>query len=147
MDVMLDLETWGTKPGSAIRSIAAVEFNFEGALVAAHYFYCNITDKSCLDAGLKQDPSTVAWWNRRTKDAQQALLADQVPLIVASRNFTLWWRSRATGAKVWAQGAGFDPVLWEAACEACGGFVPWDFRDVRDTRTLYDLAKFDPKII
>lgn len=80
MDVMLDLETWGTKPGSAIRSIAAVTFNFEGALVSPSYFYRNIDDKSCLDAGLKRDERTVAWWATQDAGAQQALLVDQKPL-------------------------------------------------------------------
>lgn len=147
MHVMLDLETWGTKPGSAIRSIAAVTFNFEGALVSAAYFYRNITDASCIDAGLKRDERTVAWWAKQDVSAQDALLVDQQPLKEVMKDFSIWWRNRALGGYVWAQGAGFDPVLWEAACGAVDYVVPWDFRDVRDTRTLYDLAKLDAKKI
>lgn len=146
MDVMLDLETWGTKPGSAIRSIAAVVFNFEGALVSPSYFYRNIDDKSCLDAGLRRDERTVAWWGEKSLGAQQALLIHQKPLIVVVREAMKWW-GPYRGACVWAQGAGFDPVLWEAACDAVGQQVPWDFRAVRDTRTLYALAKLDTKAV
>ena len=46
---MLDLETWGTKPGSAIRSIGAALFTLDGNIGGT--FYCNVDEQSCLDIG------------------------------------------------------------------------------------------------
>ena len=53
-DVMLDLETWGTMPGSALRSIGAITFDPYGndGFVEAS-FYRNIDHVSCERAGLK----------------------------------------------------------------------------------------------
>lgn len=57
---MLDLETFGTKPGSVIRSIGAVMFDLDGR--TGPEFYRNIDEESCVKAGLTYDPSTVSWW-------------------------------------------------------------------------------------
>jgi len=57
------------------------------------------------------------------------------------------WYAKGDFTCVWAQGATFDPILWEAACTAVGDPVPWKFFNVRDTRTLYDLASFDHRSV
>ena len=139
--VMLDLETWGTTPGSAIRSIGAVTFTLDGGL-AGEEFYANVDDISCLAAGLKQDDSTVRWWRQQGEAAQEALLHDPRPLHEVALDFFHWF-ARVGGVFVWAQGANFDPVLWEAACQRASVRVPWKFYNVRDTRTLYHAARFD----
>jgi hypothetical protein len=64
--VMLDLETWGTSPGSALRSVGAVTFSpygEPGFTEAA--FYANIDRHSCVLAGMTIDPAIVDWWSRQ----------------------------------------------------------------------------------
>lgn len=140
--VMLDLETFGTAPGSVIRSIGAVEFDLSGA--TGKTFHLNIDEKSCLDVGLVKDPSTVAWWSQQAKAAQDALLVDPKPLRNAAVQFGQWFTGTAKATCVWGHGASFDPVLWEAACRAAGvSVMPWRFFNVRDTRTVFDLFDFD----
>lgn len=67
--IMIDLETMGTRPGSAILSIGACSFdpNWLGGSDSDHEpgearrtFYQNITLASCLDAGLTIDAATEA---------------------------------------------------------------------------------------
>jgi hypothetical protein len=150
MDIMLDLETFGTTPGSAIRSIGAVTFELGRPEAGGENFYANISTRSCLYAGLRMEQGTAEWWEQQSDEARAHLLTDQLSLSLAVEKFQEWFTiKRATC--VWAQGSNFDPVLWEAAAKACGNekrwFVPWKFYNTRDTRTLYDLAKLDPRSI
>jgi hypothetical protein len=144
MEIMLDLETFGTKPGCALRSIGAVVFDFDGKLGAE--FYANIDKQSCLDAGLFVDPQTEAWWAQQSKEAQDSLLVDPVPLKDAATRFNKWWLENR-GLRVWSQGGNFDEPLWTAACAAVGVTVPWKFFNSRDTRTAYDLFALDTRTV
>lgn len=140
MHVMLDLETMGTAPGSVIRSIGAVAFEF-GGLVHTNTFYRNIDRDSCLDAGLTEDAKTMKWWQEQPADTQSIFDRDPELLPVALSQFYSWFKE-VGGEEVWAQGAAFDPVLTEHAMLVCGILVPWKFWNVRDTRTLYAIADF-----
>jgi hypothetical protein len=142
--VMIDLETWGTKPGSALRSIGAVVFypdNTDEQLGAE--FYANIDDASCLAAGLVQDQDTIDWWAKQGEEAQAALLADPQPLYKVLTNFTKWFRE-VGGKQVWGHGANFDPVLVDAAYAAFNASAPWKFWDVRCCRTVLGMAGLSP---
>jgi hypothetical protein len=143
-NVMLDLETWGTRPGSAIRSIGAVCFDpYSGEL--GDEFYCNVSRESCVEAGLKIDASTEAWWAKQSKQAQDALALDQVRLEEAVTMFNNWFKRR--GVFCWSQGANFDQPIYDEAARAVGKEAPWKFWDSRCTRTSYDIARFNPKSI
>lgn len=144
-NVMIDLETWGTRPGSALRSIGAVDFDPHSDKIGAT-FYANIMDESCLSAGLLKDAGTVAWWSKQAVQAQDALSRDQRPLKEVVVDFHLWFRKQR-GIFVWSQGANFDQPLWEAAVLAVGETVPWKFWDSRCTRTAYDMGRLNPRSI
>jgi hypothetical protein len=142
--IMLDLETFGTKPGSVIRSIGAVAFESDGTMGSE--FYANIDQKSCADAGLTVDVATAQWWSKQSKEARDALLVDPKSLNFVVADFHGWFIANA-GIYVWAQGANFDPPLWEAAALAVGKHVPWFFWNVRDTRTAYTIGNLNPASI
>lgn len=144
-NIQLDLETFGTSPGSAIRSIGACEFDPHGDQIG-ETFYANICDKSCEAAGLTRDQATVTWWSQQTQRAQDALLVDQQKLADVVQEFNQWFR-KVRGIFVWSQGANFDQPLWEAAARSVGQPVPWKFWNSRCTRTVYDIASFDPKSV
>jgi hypothetical protein len=147
-DVMLDLETWGTKPGSALRSVGSAFFNPETGAVGAK-FYANISRESCVAIGLTIDPGTEKWWSEQSREAQDALLVDQKPFATAATGFHEFFKANG-GVRVWCQGANFDSVLWEAACAKAWpskSFIPWRFWNVRDTRTIYEAAGIDAKAI
>lgn len=144
-NVQLDLETFGTKPGSVIRSIGACEFDPHGEGIG-ETFYANICDKSCEAVGLVKDADTVSWWSKQTKQAQDSLTFDQRPLEDVVKDFHIWFR-KVRGIFVWSQGANFDQPLWEAAACAVGQTVPWKFWNSRCTRTAYDIGSFDPRSI
>jgi hypothetical protein len=141
--MMLDFETFGTKPGSMIRSIAAVMFtpNVPGT---GNEFYMNVDVESQKTVGLTQDPDTVRWWSQQGEAAKAVLEKDQKPITLVLSSFHAWYRANHVKA-VWAQGSNFDPVIWEGVCRALGQTTPWKFWETRDTRTAYDLGHFNPK--
>lgn len=143
--VMLDLETFGTKAGSVLRSIGAVIFDPRGEGTGAE-FYHNIDRESCERIGLTLDQSTVDWWARQSREAQESLLKNPQPIGVVIMEFHRWFAKNG-GEHIWCQGANFDSVLWEAACAAAQIRVPWKFWNVRDTRTVYEMFRFDTKSI
>lgn len=140
---MLDLETFGLKPGHMIRSVGAVEFDpYTGKL--GDEFYSNVCEKSCKKLKMTKDEGTVAWWNDPKKaEAQAQLLIDPVPIQDVNERFVTFFKK--TGAEfLWSQGSNFDGVLYEHALGLTGHKVPWKFFNAFDTRTAYWMSGFSP---
>lgn len=140
---MVDLETWGTQPGSALRSIGAVVFNPKTG-ETADQFYRNITRESCEAVGLAVDPVTEKWWDDQSAEARAALEPDQAPLAQALVEFDKWWRSTKSEF-FWSHGANFDEVLLRCAFGAVCLDAPWQFWNVRCCRTVLALNNRKPK--
>jgi hypothetical protein len=144
---MMDLETWGTRPGAALRSIGAVVFSLDGAAPEKEQtFYRNIDLESQTKVGLTVEQNTRDWWGRQGDAAVRSLLVNQRPFMEVLYDFNKWWREQRA-ARLWCQGASFDAVLWEAASLAAQVRVPWMYYNVMDTRTLYHIAKLDARTV
>lgn len=114
--IMLDLETWGTKPGCDIRSIGACVFApytrdgkglvHDGSLgtiipfyqatdnpsepeMTPGYMLWNAREQRAYKYALHRDPQTVQWWNDQSDEAQAAF-ADPVDLRNALNAFNNW---------------------------------------------------------
>lgn len=134
---MIDTETLGTKPGAALLSIGAVMFGPTGL---GETFYAPVLLESCVGVGLTIDPATVMWWMRQGDEARAAAFcADAAPLWQVLSAFFDWFVAQRA-KHPWCHGATFDVPILEAAFKACDMAAPWEFWNVRDTRTLYDLA-------
>ncbi len=145
-NVMKDLETWGLYPGCAPRSIGAVMFDPHTNEIGDE-FYMNITDESCIEAGLVRLPSTVEWWAQaKNAEAAKVFTKDPQPLKEVGQAFNAWFRKNR-GIFVWSQGANFDQPFWEAAMRAVGLETPWKFWDSRCTRTAYDMGGLNPRSV
>jgi hypothetical protein len=137
VDVMIDIETLGTTPGSAILSIGAVMFGPAGL---GEEFYAPILLTSCTAAGLRIEPDTVLWWMKQSDAARAAAFCDDAQhLIIVLAEFGDWLMKHGA-ERPWCHGANFDAPLLDAAYRACGMTPPWKYWNVRDTRTLYELA-------
>jgi hypothetical protein len=145
INCMLDLETWGTASGCALRSIGAIMFDPHTDELGPT-FYANISDASCEAAGLVKDADTIAWWSKQSQKAQDMLKDNQLTLTEVAVKFDAWWRSNR-GMFVWSHGANFDEPIWSAAMKKIGRSVPWKFWDSRCTRTAYDVCGFDPRSV
>lgn len=138
-NVMVDIESLGTNPGSVILSIGAVVFDKE-KVHADRTFYCAIDIDSCLRAGLVVDGPTINWWLQQEKEAQIAAFSNGRHLHAVLTDFGRWYQDQKAD-RLWAHGTTFDIGMMEAAHRAVRIKVPWSYRDVRDTRLLYEMAK------
>ena len=139
--LMIDSETLGTRPGAIVTSVALVRFHDE-----AHCsFNLSIPDQQAL--GLEVDPAIEAWWAQQDPVARQLALANPLPLASALPYLSQWitWAADGQDWQIWCHGATFDCPLLSEVYRRAGIPCPWQFWQVRDTRTLYDLALINPK--
>ena len=132
--VMVDIETLGIEPGSAILSIGAVRFGIDGL---GEELYHEISLKSCQEAGLEIDADTLEWWLDQD-DAVAGVLTGGDPLGEILARFRLWYHAHDFD-EIWAKSPSFDCEQLEVAFDAVGLTEPWQFRDERDVRTLQSL--------
>ncbi len=142
-DIMIDIESYGVKPGCVIRSVGAIVFDPKTGHLGAE-FYANVDRTSCELLGLVVDPNTEQWWKRQSLAAQAALAVDPKPLDDVLFSFSAWWSTNG-GERIWSHGANFDQPIMEAAYEKVGMQAPWSFWNSRCTRTLYDVAGVDTR--
>lgn len=137
---MLDLETLGTFPGASVISVGAVQFELDGSIGTT--FHRNISAASCRELGLLEDPQTVEWWTKQSKEAQDRVTKEPKPVTAVVTEFNSWFM-RSGCEFVWGNGATFDVTLWEAVCRKLGIAAPWKFWNVRDMRTVIHLFDLD----
>ncbi len=136
-DIMIDLETLGTVPGSVILSIGAV-----AAPDVGPPFNQKITVASSLYAGLTVDADTLAWWRKQDSAAWEESTQGGIDLKVALKNFADWLNDQRPGdlrLRLWGDAASFDLVLLACAYRAVGLPVPWKYTEEYDYRTLRQL--------
>lgn len=147
-DCMVDLETLGRRPGCVVLSAGAVMFCPETYKLSDEAFYAVVNRRSCLAAGLTEDPDTLAWWDRQSSDARAVLASaesesDSLSLVDALNQLTGFMARAGNGIRVWGCGASFDNTILVAAYEAAGLRPPWQFWNDRCHRTLKALAPKD----
>jgi hypothetical protein len=135
--IMLDLETLGTGPGSVIVAIGAVEFSLGAEGEVLRTFYERVDARSCTDLGLKMDAETVLWWMKQSKEARDEIVKRGRCLPDALNLFTTF--VGVHDADVWGNGASFDNVLLRGAYEVCGMGLPWMWWNDRCFRTVKGL--------
>lgn len=143
-NVMLDLETRGQRPGCAILSIGAVAFGPLTQTLGAE-FYTVVNTKSCHEAGLQDDESTMVWWRSQAPEAQKVLVdADTggVALKDALQQFGDWVKQFGgfQRVKVWGNGSDFDNAIMACCYHAVDLPPPWQFWNNRCYRTLKSLV-------
>ena len=140
-DLMVDIETLGTKPGSAIVSIGAVLFNRRESCVG-ETFSTNISIVDLIDNfGFFVSGGTIQWWLTQSQEAQAGLLEDSVGVVHALMNFARFVTDDHDGGcddkvRVWGNGAAFDNVLIREMYERMRLQAPWKFWNDRCYRTL-----------
>lgn len=111
-DVMVDLETLGTIPGSIVVSIGAVFF--DEMEVAEWGFYRAISRAASENFKLTANPLTEAWWEEQSEEARK-VLTDPAAISprTALEHFNDWLSANAdpTEIRMWGNGANFDNPL------------------------------------
>lgn len=150
--ISLDIETMGTRSGSAILSIGALVFDPFAAQVdqdtRRHFHEC-ISLESCLSAGLTVDAPTIMWWMQQSDETRAEFNKNSMDSSLAQvlQWFAGWFRD-ARGLdkpiRVWAKDPDFDCVLLERAHHALALPVPWRYSEKRCVRTICESAGVEP---
>lgn len=145
-DVSLDIETLDNKFSSAILSIGAVAFDRRTGKLGKTY-YREIDIDSAIKYGTVS-ASMLCWWMNQGEKAKEIFddsakgKERKVHLATALQEFCTFIRS--LGAPfVWGNGSSFDVTIIEHAINtgSVGLVAPWSFWNVRDVRTVVDLAE------
>jgi DNA polymerase III epsilon subunit-like protein len=135
--IMVDLETLGTAPGCSILSIGAATFSKVSGV--GNPFYTMISRKTCLNAGLKEDPDTLIWWSGQSDEARKVLSdtpATESLGLALSRFHDYVCGFLNMEVLIYGNGADFDPPILAAAFRKCGFDIPWKPYAVRCYRTI-----------
>ena len=138
-DCMLDLETLGTTPGSAVVAIGAVMFDRETASIGDK-FYVNLDLEQVMAAGFTATGGTLEFWLKQPDEARLQILKDPAALVDGAMSFAEFVTHGELGVnkdmRVWGNGAAFDNVLLRCVYERLGMLAPWNFRNDRCFRTI-----------
>ncbi len=146
--MMLDLETWGAGSRAVIVEAGACVFEPEGDVmpvepIVDRCFYRAVDPQSALNLGMEVDASTILWWigadeSRRARvlDAHQNKKYAKVHEFLDSLGS---WMVQHKVKYIWAHGATFDPVILQEYYRRLRKDQPFNFRNVRDTRTFYSM--------
>jgi hypothetical protein len=90
--------------------------------------------------------STLDWWSQQSDAARVAFdeaHKQEAPILANVLDQLTHWigdLGLTHDVFVWGNGANFDVAMLEHAYKQISDFVPWNFRHVRDMRTLYDIT-------
>ncbi|ENF3191512.1 3'-5' exoribonuclease, partial [Escherichia coli] len=135
----VDLETMGTNPDAPINSIGGKFFDPETGEMGPEF-------SKAIDletAGGVIDRGTIKWWLKQSREAQSAILTDEIPLddaLLQLREF-IAENSGEFFVQVWGNGANFDNVILRRSYERQGIPCPWRYCNDRDVRTIVELGK------
>ena len=142
---MIDLETMGIRPTSAIISIGIALFNQDTIIDT---FYSPVSLQSCLLAGLTTDKSTEDWWAKQSVEARAAWQVEDAPTLPAVLSkMTAWMRSHSSQKEScpWGNGADFDLILLKNAFNAIDADPPWEFYNHHCFRTMKNMFTVGPQ--
>ena len=137
--LMIDLETMGKNPDAPIISIGAIFFDPQTGDMGPEFSKTIDLDT----AGGVIDRDTIKWWLKQSREAQSALLTDEIPLddaLLQLREF-IDENSGEFFVQVWGNGANFDNVILRRSYERQGIPCPWRYCNDRDVRTIVELGK------
>ena len=137
--LMIDLETMGKNPDAPIISIGAIFFDPQTGDMGPEF--SKTIDLETTGGIIDRD--TIKWWLKQSREAQSALLTDEIPLddaLLQLREF-IDENSGEFFVQVWGNGANFDNVILRRSYERQGIPCPWRYYNDRDVRTIVELGK------
>ena len=141
---MIDLETLGTKPDCVVLTLGAIKFNPFTTDEPDNGIYQKLDVDEQVAFGRSQDESTLEWWGKQPKNIQDEAFTDEGRITLEQTTTEL--NKFLVGVDViWAQGPAFDIVILENLYQQINKPIPWNFWQIRDSRTLFSLLPQDPR--
>ncbi|HBA7147845.1 TPA: exonuclease, partial [Escherichia coli] len=137
--LMIDLETMGKNPDASIISIGAIFFDPQTGDMGPEF--SKTIDLETAGGVIERD--TIKWWLKQSREAQSAIMTDEIPLddaLLQLREF-ITENSGEFFVHVWGNGANFDNTILRRSYERQGIPCPWRYYNDRDVRTIVELGK------
>lgn len=141
-ELMVDLETLDTKTSAVVLTLGAVKFDpFNDSPMKELYIKFDIESQESLDCTISND--VIDWWSKQDESVKTEAFSDDNRLDVKDAIDT--FHKFAWGCnKFWSKGSCFDIMILEHLYSKLKKTVPWQYWEIRDARTLFDLA--DPNM-
>lgn len=153
-DIMVDLETLGTRQDAIVLEISAVEFNCHtGEIGEVFDAKLDIDEQVQYRRSLNRE--TLQWWFKQDEEARKNIFDEDVdiirfniPWVLAEfSNFVERCNNKCNSdsdrrvVKLWGNGSLFDLGILQNMYETClpNMKLPWKFWAVNDVRTIVDL--------
>lgn len=126
-ELMIDIETTGTRPGCKVLALGAFGFDKEGKQVE---FYRRFDAAKMGADGFSDDPKTMEWWQGQSNEAYAEAFGGKVDPREGLGEFRQWFIENFTidrfkDFEVWCCGGDFDfPILAEFS-RIYGYRLPW----------------------
>ena len=140
---MIDLETLSTNPNAVILTVGGVKFDPYTHAEPSQGMYFKVDVDSQTTTGREVMQETIDWWGEQTKEIQDEAMGekDRIPLEEMVKRINKW----AVGVDVfWCQGPLFDYAILQDIYKQLGHPAPWQYWQIRDSRTLFSLVPKDP---
>lgn len=143
-DIMIDLETMGTTPDSAIATIGMAQFDVKTGIVE-NTLYRVIDLNTSVPYGFKIQPSTLYWWLEQSEEARNALVQDHNRESIEQAMLSVESFIKGCGnpghIRLWGNGPTFDNTMIRYTFETVMGKgfpIPfWNDRCVRTIKGFY----------
>jgi hypothetical protein len=141
--LVIDIETLGVEPDSAIISIGAVVMNSDGdtgrLLLCQSMFEESINVEDAKRYG-KAYEDTVKWWDTQAAAVRAKVMGGtRTSLAVCTRLHA--WITASIPDLVWANSPSFDLEMLKRTFRLHGLTIPWSFRQERCSRTLRSVCR------
>ncbi|MEK9698829.1 MAG: 3'-5' exonuclease [Candidatus Poseidoniales archaeon] len=139
---MIDLETLSTNPEAVILTFGGVKFDAHSSMSPYDelYFRVDVDSQTAMNRHVMQD--TLDWWSQQPKEISEEALSDQdrIGLDDMVKAVNKW----CVGVDVfWCQGPLFDYAILQNIYTQLGHPQPWNYWQIRDSRTLFSLVPRD----
>jgi len=143
---MIDLETLGVEPDSVIMTLGAVKFD-PFSEVEPHtplYLRCDVEEQT-ETYGRRIDDNTLAWWSKQSQEIQDEAFGDEHERVTCddlAKKLNKW----CVGLDyIWCQGPTFDFTILQNFYKNIKKPCPWNYWQIRDSRTLFAMMPYDPR--
>lgn len=139
LSAMIDLETLSTTIDSVILTLGGVKFDPFSKAEPSDPIYLRFDADMQINHGRNYDEDTIAWWGRQDPEIQEEAMGEEgrVGIEEGMEQFRKWiWNS----STVWSNGSIFDIMVIENLCHEHKLPVPWNYYDIRDVRTIFNLG-------
>lgn len=141
---MIDLETLDTRPSSTVLTLGAVKFNPLNFDEPHSELYIKLDLDEQDQMGRSASDDTIKWWGQQDPKIQEEAFSEDGRTSISSTISQLNKYLVNTDV-IWAHSYGFDMTILEDLYRQSKMPIPWNFWQIRDSRTLFALLPEDPR--